>query len=111
MKNLVKLDHHALVKKLAWEVARNVVDHNKNVYSKIFDNAPSTFAISLRNGIYNQISSAIECRTDADIQKWIARSDTHRKEMQRLRRLQKKASAANGNKEKIEEIMKELHKP
>lgn len=74
------------VKELAWEVARNVIDHNRNVYSKIFENAPSTFAISLRNGIFNQIQSAIKCHTETEIAEWIARSEKHRKTMRKIKR-------------------------
>lgn len=107
-KNLTTIDHEALVKKLAWEVARNVSDHLIYVYSQIFDNAPSTFKISIRNGIYNQIESAIKCRTDEQINKWITRSEAHRKEMRRLKRLQSKAKAARGDKEKTEQVIREF---
>ena len=109
MKDIVPADHEDLIKKLAWEVARNVIDHHKNVYSAIFKNAPSTFQISLRNGIYNEIQHAIKCRTDYDIREWIAKSESHRKEMQRLKRLQKKAAKARGDEKKIEELLKELN--
>ena len=74
------------VKELAWEVARNVIDHHRNVYSRIFENAPSTFAISLRNGIFNQIQSAIKCHTETEIAEWIARSEKHRKTMRKIKR-------------------------
>lgn len=99
-----------MVKELAWEVARNVLDHQKWVYSKIFENAPSTFAISIRNGIYNEISSAIKCHTDLEIHDWIVNSQKHRKEMQRLKRLSKKAKASNGDLKIINEIIEELKK-
>ncbi len=108
-KDLVKPEHYDLVKELAWEVSRNVIDHHKFVYSSIFDNAPSTFPISLRNSIYNQIQSAIKCHTDEEIKKWISDSAAHRKEMQRLKRLQKKALAARTDDERTE-IIKELQK-
>lgn len=93
MNDLVTGDHDELLKRLAWEVARNVIDHHKNVYPEIFENAPSTFAISMRNSIFNQIESAIKCRNDLDITQWIYKSEAHRKEMRRLKRLQKKAAA------------------
>lgn len=86
MGDIVTVDHNDLLKNLAWEVSKNVVDHHKFVYAKIFKNAPSTFPISLRNAIYNEIQSAIKCRTDNDIREWIVRSKQHRKEMRRLRR-------------------------
>jgi hypothetical protein len=105
---LEKLDHDALVKKLAWEVARNVIDHHKNVYSKIFEAAPSTFPVSMRNAIYNEIQSAIKCHTDEQIQSWIARSEEHRKTMRRLKALQRKAKAARGDKEKTDKIISEI---
>lgn len=104
------VSHEDLVKKLAWEVAKNVIDHHKNVYSRIFADAPSTFPISLRNGIYNQIQSAIECHSDSQIRLWIARSEAHRKEMQRLKRLAARAKKAQGNKEETEQILRELAK-
>lgn len=106
-KDLVHPEYHDLIKELAWEVSRNVIDHHKFVYSSIFSNAPSTFPISLRNSIYNQIQSAIKCHTDEDIKRWIADSAAHRKEMQRLKRLQKKALAARTDDEKTE-IIEEL---
>lgn len=102
------LSHDDLVKKLAWEVARNVLDYQKFVYSEIFKNAPSTFSISIRNGIYNQISDAIKCHTDDEIIQWIAKSESHRKEMQRLKRLSKRTQKANECPKKINEILKEL---
>jgi hypothetical protein len=93
-------DGEDLVKALAWEVSRNVIDHHKFVYSRIFKDAPSTFPISLRNSIYNQISSAIKCHTEDEIRTWIARSDAHRREMRRLKRLSKKAALSRGGAEK-----------
>jgi len=107
---LPALKERDFVKELAWEVARNVIDHHKWVYSKIFESAPSTFPISLRNGIYNEIESAIKCKTDEEIAHWIARSEAHRKEMQRLKRLSKKANAANGDPQGIEEIINAIKK-
>lgn len=82
----ITTDKRDFVKELAWEVARNVIDHHKNVYSKIFENAPSTFPISLRNDIFNQINSAIKCHTEADIAEWIAKSEAHRKTMRKIKR-------------------------
>jgi hypothetical protein len=99
-----------MVKELAWEVARNVIDHHKWVYSKLFENAPSTFSISLRNGIYNEIQSAIKCHSDLEIHEWIAKSQKHRAEMRRLNRLSKKAKNANGSQKIINEIIEELKK-
>jgi hypothetical protein len=78
-----------LIKKLAWEVARNVIDHHRFVYSAIFAAAPSTFPISIRNSIFNQISSAIECKTDDQIREWIANSEAHRKTMRAIKRMRK----------------------
>lgn len=98
-----------LVKELSWEVARNVIDHHKNVYSEIFKNAPSTFPVSLRNSIFNQIQSAIKCHTDEEICEWIEKSERHRKEMRRLKRISEKAKQANGDTQKINEILKELN--
>lgn len=109
-KDLALPDHEALIKKMAWEIARNVLDHHKNVYPHIFAAAPSTFEISMRNGIYNQIAYAIKCRNDAEIRAWIADSEAQRKAMRRLKRLQKKALEARGNPEKMEEILHELRK-
>lgn len=103
-------DHEAIIKLLAWEVAKNVIDHHKFVYSKIFESAPSTFSISMRNAIYNEIQSAIKCRTEQEMKEWIAKSEMHRREMQRLKRLRKKAAQANGDPVKIEEIIEELRK-
>ncbi len=99
-----------IVKELAWEVARNVIDHHKRVYTRLFESAPSTFAISLRNSIYNQIESAIKCHTELEIHDWIAKSQRHRSEMRRLDRLSKKAKSANGNPKIINEILEELKK-
>ena len=89
MGDLVTAEHNGLIKKLAWEVAKNVIDHHKNVYAEIFKSAPSTFPISLRNGIYNEIVSAIKCRNDVEISRWIALSEAHRTEMRRLKRKNK----------------------
>lgn len=72
MKDLTIANHDALLEKLAWEVSKNVIDHHKRVYSKIFEAAPSTFPVSMRNAIYNQIKSAIKCHNDEEIRAWIA---------------------------------------
>jgi hypothetical protein len=74
------------VKELAWEVAKNVIDHHRFVYSEIFKNAPTTFPVSLRNSIFNQIQSAIKCHTEKDIAEWIAKSEAHRKTMRKTKR-------------------------
>jgi len=79
-----------LIKALAWEVSRNVIDHHRFVYKEIFDNAPSTLPVSLRNSIYNQITSAIKCHTEEQIREWIALSDKHRRKMQKLKRTNNK---------------------
>lgn len=97
MSDLVLKERDDLIKKLAWEVARNVIDHHKWVYSEIFDAAPSTFPISIRNGIYNEISSAIKCTTETEILEWIKRSEAHRKEMRRLKKLGKQAEEFRKN--------------
>lgn len=81
--------HEELIRKLAWEVSKNVIDHHKNVYKSIFDAAPSTFQISIRNSIYNQIQSAIKCRTDQEIIEWINSSEDHRKTMRKIKRGQR----------------------
>ena len=86
MGDLVTASHGDLIKELAWEVARNVIDHHKNVYAEIFKTAPHTFQISLRNGIYNQIESAIKCTNDVEIAAWIASSELHRKTMKSIKR-------------------------
>jgi hypothetical protein len=109
-KDLALQDHDDVIKLLAWEVAKNVIDHHKFVYSKIFEAAPSTFPISIRNAIYNEIQSAIKCRTDQEMKEWIAKSEAHRKEMKRLKRLSKKAEMANGDPVKINEVLQELRK-
>lgn len=75
-----------LIEELSWEVARNVIDNHKRCYSKIFEAAPITFSISLRNSIYNQIQSAIKCHTDKEIAEWIAKSEEHRKTMRKIKR-------------------------
>ena len=36
MGDIVKQDHFNLIEKLAWEVSKNVIDHHKMVYSKVF---------------------------------------------------------------------------
>ena len=86
MDKKITTDKRDFVKELSWEVARNVIDHHKNVYSKIFENAPSTFPISLRNSIFNQIQSAIKFHTETEIAEWIARSEAHRKTMRKIKR-------------------------
>jgi len=91
MTDLVTADHNDLLKRLAWEVSKNVIDHHKKVYAEIFKNAPSTLPISLRNGIYNQISSAMKCKNDLEIIDWIRSSENHRKQMRKIKRTPKNA--------------------
>lgn len=90
MNDLTTKEHKDMIHLLSWEVSKNVLDHLKFVYPNIFDMAPSTFPISLRNGIFNQIQSAIKCHTESDMKLWISRSEAHRKEMRRLSNLNKK---------------------
>lgn len=84
-KKKITKEKRDFIKELSWEVARNVIDHHKFVYSEIFNKAPSTFPISLRNSIFNQIQSAIKCHTEKQIAEWIANSEAHRKEMKRIK--------------------------
>lgn len=89
MKDLTLQNHDALIKELAFEVSKNVIDHHKWAYAEVFKNAPSTFPISMRNGIYNQICSAIKCHSDEEIRVWIENSKRHRNEMRRIKSVTK----------------------
>lgn len=57
----------ALVKAIAMDIGKEVVSHAQNMYPDIFSSAPSTFVLTIRNGIYNQIMAALEVTEEGKI--------------------------------------------
>lgn len=69
-----------MIKALVMDIAKNVVSHLKFTYRDIITNAPSTFSLSIRNGIYNQIMATIK-RNPNDHLKQMLFNQQHRRKM------------------------------
>lgn len=69
----------SLIKALAMAVGKNTVDYVEVMYPEAIKHASSTFKLSLRNHIYNDIMHVATLHTKADIEKWLADNAAHHK--------------------------------
>lgn len=74
----------ALMKGVAMDIGKEVVAYVERMYPKAISATSSTFRMSLRNSIYNQIVSAMKLKDPAEIQAWLDARKKHRREMKRI---------------------------
>lgn len=67
------------IKALALAVGKNTVAYVEVMYPEAFAATSSTFRVSLRNHIYNDIMAVTKLHTEAEIREWIAANEAHHK--------------------------------
>lgn len=94
--------HHAdgrtitseIVKRIAMDVGKDTAAYIEVMYPEAVEAASSTFLLSLRNHVYNQIMAAIELNYPLDIEKRLAdRAAFRRKWVGTYRKMRKDANA------------------
>jgi hypothetical protein len=74
----------ALVKGIAMDIGKEVVAYVERQYPQAVSAASSTFRLSLRNCIYNQIIAALEVTDEAEILARLARRKKERRELKKM---------------------------
>lgn len=82
-----------LIKAMAEAVGKNLAAYVEVMYPEAMRAASSTFKVSLRNHVYNDIMRVSTLHTEAEILAWLASNEAHRKEWLALyRNLRRKKS-------------------
>jgi len=68
-----------LIKAMAMAVGKNAVAYVEVMYPEAIKATSSTFKLSLRNHINNDIMHVATLHTEADIRKWLAENEAHHK--------------------------------
>jgi DNA-binding FadR family transcriptional regulator len=77
----------AIVRQIAMDVGKQVVDHIEHAYPKICDAvAWNSARTSIRNCTHNAIMEAVEAANEGQIEQMIERHDEHRRTMRKLRK-------------------------
>lgn len=58
------IDAKAMMEAIAWDIGKELVAYIEVMYPKAIEATSSTFKLSMRNHIYNQIMAAFEFRGD-----------------------------------------------
>lgn len=78
----------ALVRQIAMDVGKQVVDHIDGMYPQMFANVSKTSAsMSIRNTAYNAIMEAVKAANNGEVELMLARHDAHRRTMRKLRKV------------------------
>ena len=83
-----------VIKDIAMDVGKQVAHHIETMYPAAVKATPSTFLLSVRNTVYNEIMAAIEHTTEEEMRASIERHRQHRRTINRLRKLGDMAEAA-----------------
>lgn len=68
-----------LIKAMAMAVGKDLAAYVEVMYPEAMNAASSTFKLSLRNHVYNDIMHVSTLHTEAEIRKWLADNEAHRK--------------------------------
>lgn len=82
-----------IIKEIAMDVGKQVAHHIETMYPAAVAAASSTFLLSVRNTVYNEIMAAIENTTEEAMRASIERHRQHRRTINRLRKLGDAAEA------------------
>lgn len=82
-----------IIKEIAMDVGKQVAHHIECMYPAAVEAASSTFLLSVRNTVYNEIMAAIENSTEDEMRASIERHRQHRRTINRLRKLGDAAEA------------------
>lgn len=70
----------ALIREIAMDIGKEVVSHIETMYPKAVAAASSTFPLSVRNCVYNQIIAAIQVNDEGQIIERLNRRKKFRRE-------------------------------
>lgn len=77
----------ALVRQIAMDVGKQVVDHIEGMYPQMLANVSKASAsLSIRNTAYNAIMEAVKAANNGEVELMLARHDAHRRTMRKLRK-------------------------
>lgn len=74
----------SLLKEIAMDIGKETVVYIRVMYPKAIEACPSTFPISVRNCIYNQIMAAFEISNDGELIPQFVTADEHGEVINRL---------------------------
>ena len=77
----------ALIKAVAMDIGKDTVAYIERMYPQAISAASSSFRLSLRNHIYNQIMSAIKITDPDDILKWLTARRKHRRKIKEMQKV------------------------
>ncbi len=100
-----------LFKEIAMDIAKEVVHYVSRMYPKAIEATSSTFKLSLRNCIYNEIMEAIKVNDEGKIVARLKFNEGFRRHMNRLARagnMQELEAAINEYKPEWENYLKEM---
>jgi hypothetical protein len=83
VKELKKLDEKDGIKAVAMDIGKNVSCYIEVMYPESVKASSSTFLLSVRNSIYNEIMHALT--SDSNVEQSLARNRKFRKEIRELR--------------------------
>lgn len=76
-----------LVRQIAMDVGKQVVDHIDGMYPQMFANVSKASAsLSIRNTAYNAIMEAVKAANNGEVELMLARHDKHRRTLRKLRK-------------------------
>lgn len=77
----------ALVRQIAMDVGKQIVDHIEGMYPQMFANVSKASAsLSIRNTAYNAIMEAVKAANQGEVELMLARHDKHRRTLRKLRK-------------------------
>lgn len=71
----------ALVKAIAMDIAKEVVHHIKIMYPQAIKACPTTFPVSVRGCVYNEIMAALDVNEEGQIRLRLAHRKRFRRQM------------------------------
>jgi hypothetical protein len=77
----------ALVKAIAMDIGKEVVHYVEGMYPQAISATSSTFRLSLRNCIYNEIMAALEVNDEGKIIARLKANKDHRRKMNAMRKV------------------------
>lgn len=69
-----------LIKAMAEAVGKNLAAYVEVMYPEAMKAASSTFKLSLKNHVYNDIMHVTTLHTEAEIRKWLTENEAHHKQ-------------------------------
>lgn len=72
---------NALIREIAMDIGKAVVHHIETMYPKAIEACPSTFKLSVRNCVHNEIMAAIQFNDEGEIAARLQDRKRHRRKI------------------------------